>query len=138
MNLKSSAPQNKPLKYIGLLANLTGSILVSPTISTIFQNDNNYNDLACKLLKLLGYLNCLVRRWTDFTPTIICKLGQNYPFYRLKSSEIVCNSLSIFWKIILTQNRTNKFKGINSLFLLVLVCDNAYCLMINKQFRLGD
>ena len=138
MNLKSSVLKNKSIYFNGLLACCTSSILVSPTISTIFQNDNNYNDLACKLLKLLGYLNCLVRRWTDFTPTIICKLGQNYPFYRLKSSEIVCKSLSIFWKIIPTQNRANKSRGINSLFLLVLVCDNAYCLMINKQFRLGD
>ena len=138
MNLKSSVLKNKSIYFNGLLACCTSSILVSPTISTIFQNDNSYNDLACKTLKLLGYFNCLVRRWTDFTPTIICKLGQKYPFYRLKSSEIVCNSLSIFWKIIPTQNRANKSRGINSLFLLVLVCNNAYCLIINKQFRLGD
>ena len=138
MNLKSSVLKNKSIYFNGLLACCTSSILVSPTISTIFQNANNYNDLACKPLKLLGYLNCLVRRWTDFTPTIICKLGQKYPFYRLKSSEIVCKSLSIFWKIIPTRNRANKSRGINSLFLLVLVCNNAYCLIINKQFRLGD
>ena len=99
---------------------VTSSILVSPTISTNSQNDNNYNDLDCKLLKLLDYFNCLVRRWSDFAPTIICKLGQNYPFYRLKSSEIVYKSLLTFWKIIPTQNRANKFRGINSLFLLVL------------------
>ena len=134
MNLNSSVPQNKPIYFNGLLANLTGSILVSPTISTIFQNANNYNDLACKPLKLLGYLNCLVRRWTDFTPTIICKLGQKYPFYRLKSSKIVCKSLSIFWKIIPTRNRANKSRGINSLFLLVLVCNNAYYMIIISNF----
>ena len=33
MNLKSSAPQNKTIYFNGLLANLTGSILVNPTIS---------------------------------------------------------------------------------------------------------
>ena len=134
MNLKSSVLKNKSIYFNGLLACCTSSILVSPTISPIFQNANNYNDLACKPLKLLGYLNCLVRRWTDFTPTIICKLGQKYPFYRLKSSEIVCKSLSIFWKIIPTRNRANKSRGINSLFLLVLVCNNAYNMIIISNF----
>ena len=103
---------------------VTSSILVSPTISTIFQNDNNYNDLACKTLKLLGYLNCLVRRWTDFTPTIIYKLCQKYPFYRLKSSEIVCKSLSIFWKIIPTQNRVQRVRPKNSLEKIIFKFNN--------------
>ena len=41
---------------------VTSSILVSPTIPSNLQNDNNYDDLACKLLMLLGYFNCLVRK----------------------------------------------------------------------------
>ena len=49
MNLKSSTPQNKPIYFNGLLANLTGSILVSPTISSNISNKLNFR---CRCFKI--------------------------------------------------------------------------------------
>ena len=49
MNLKSSTPQNKPIYFNGLLANLTGSNLVSPTISSNISNKLNFR---CRCFKI--------------------------------------------------------------------------------------
>ena len=66
---------------------VTGSIPVSPTISTKIKFVRNNKDLACKPLKLLSYLNCLVRRWSEYTLITICKIRSKTPLKSIKVSS---------------------------------------------------
>ena len=142
MSLQKSVPKNKAIYFNNLQSHTTGSIPVSPTISTKIKYVRNNKDLACKPLKLLGYFNCLVRRWSEYTLITICKIRSKIGVF---SPKIVCKSLLDFF-----QQSQNKFSVTgydlecdrlsfkNSLFLLVIVCDNAYIILINKRNWLGD
>ena len=50
---------------------VTGSIPVSPTISSKIKYIRINKDLACKPLKLLCYLKPSIRFWSDFAPKLI-------------------------------------------------------------------
>ena len=60
-----SCTKNKLNDFNGLQSHTTGSIPVSPTISTKIKYIRNNKDLSCKLLKLLGYFYypCLKRTY---------------------------------------------------------------------------
>lgn len=60
-----SCTKNKLNDFNGLQSHTTGSIPVSPTISTKIKYIRNNKDLACKLLKLLSYFYypCLKRTY---------------------------------------------------------------------------
>ena len=75
---------------------VTGSIPVSPTISTKIKYVRNNKDLACKPLKLLGYFNCLVRRWSEYTLITICKIRSKTP---PKSIKVSCKCLVKFSRV---------------------------------------
>ena len=142
MSLQKSVPKNKAIYFNNLQSHTTGSIPVSPTISTKIKYVRNNKDLACKPLKLLGYFNCLVRRWSEYTLITICKIRSKIGVF---SPKIVCKSLLDFF-----QQSQNKFSVTgydlecdrlsfkNSLFLLALLCEYAYNILINKRNWLGD
>ena len=75
---------------------VTGSIPVSPTIFTKIKYVRNNKDLACKPLKLLGYFNCLVRRWSEYTLITICKIRSKTP---PKSITVSCKCLVKFSRV---------------------------------------
>ena len=137
MNLFKSVPKNKTIYFNGLQSHTTGSIPVSPTISTKIKYVRNNKDLACKLLKLLSYLKPSIRFWSDFAPKIIREIRSKIGVF---SPKIVCKSLLDFF-----QQSQNKFSVTgydlecdrlsfkNSLFLLVLVCENAYNIIIISE-----
>jgi hypothetical protein len=85
-----SCAKNKLNDFNGLQSHTTGSIPVSPTISTKIKYVRNNKDLACKPLKLLGYFNCLVRRWSEYTLITICKIRSKTP---PKSIKVSCKCL---------------------------------------------
>ena len=53
MSLQKSVPKNKSIYFNNLQSHTTGSIPVSPTISTKIKYVRNNKDLACKPLKTL-------------------------------------------------------------------------------------
>ena len=87
MSLQKSVPKNKLNDFNGLQSHTTGSIPVSPTISTKIKYVRNNKDLACKPLKLLSYFNCLVRRWSEYTLITICKIRSKTPPKSIKVSS---------------------------------------------------
>ena len=135
MSLQKSVPKNKLNDFNGLQSHTTGSIPVSPTISTKIKYVRNNKDLACKPLKLLGYFNCLVRRWSEYTLITLCKIRSKLGIF---TPQIVCKSLLDIFQSLPKHDRVHRVRPKNSLFLLVIVCDNAYIILINKRNWLGD
>ena len=137
MNLFKSVPKNKSSVFNGLQAKLTGS---NPVALTTFPNLNSgskYNDLANNSLKTLSNLKPSIRFWSDFTPKVIREIRSKIGVF---SPKIVCKSLLDFF-----QQSQNKFSVTgydlecdrlsfkNSLFLLALVCENAYIIIIISE-----
>ena len=135
MSLQKSVPKNKAIYFNNLQSHTTGSIPVSPTIFTKIKYIRNNKDLACKSLKLLGYFNCLVRRWSEYTLIILCKIRSKLGIF---TPQIVCKSLLDIFQLLPKHDRVHRVRPKNSLFLLVIVCDNAYIILINKRNWLGD
>ena len=96
MSLQKSVPKNKTIYFNNLQSHTTGSIPVSPTISTKIKYVRNNKDLACKPLNLLGYLNGLVRRWSEYTLITICKNRSKTP---PKSIKVSCKCLVDFSEV---------------------------------------
>ena len=78
---------NTPDYFNGLQGHTTGSIPVSPTISTKIKYIRNNKDLACKPLKLLSYLKPSIRFWSDFTPKLFRKIRSKTPPKSIKVSS---------------------------------------------------
>jgi len=137
MNLFKSVPKNKSSVFNGLQAKLTGSNPVALTTFLYLDCGSKYNDLANNSLKTLSNLKPSIRFWSDFTPKIIREIRSKLDVFRPK---IVCKSLLDFF-----QQSQNKFSVTgydlecdrssfkNSLFLLVLVCENAYNIIIISE-----
>lgn len=129
-----SSRKNKLNDFNGLQSQTTGSIPVSPTISTKVKYIRNYKDLACKLLKLLSYLKPSIRFWSDFAPKLIREIRSKTPPKSIKVSS----------KCLVKFTRANRDRPKGSqeisigltglcLFLLVLVCENAYIIIIISE-----
>jgi len=134
-----SCTKNKLNDFNGLQSHTTGSIPVSPTISTKIKYARNNKDLACKPLKLLVYFNCLVRRWSEYTLITICKIRSKTP---PKSIKVSCKCLVKISRVHRDRARGSQemsigFTGL-CLFLLALLCEYAYNVLINKRNWLGD
>ena len=82
-----SCTKNKFNDFNGLQSHTTGSIPVSPTISTKIKYVRNNKDLACKLLKLLSYLKPSIRFWSDFAPKMIREIRSKTPPKSIKVSS---------------------------------------------------
>ena len=82
-----SCTKNKLHDFNGLQSHTTGSIPVSPTISTKIKYVRNNKDLACKLLKLLSYLKPSIRFWSDFVPKLFRKIRSKTPPKSIKVSS---------------------------------------------------
>ena len=80
---------------------VTGSIPVSPTISTKIKYVRNNKDLACKLLKLLSYFFYQSPKRTYLIPNTFLKNRSKIDVF---SPKIVCKSLLDFF-----QQSQNKF-----------------------------
>ena len=102
-------------------------------------NLNKTNDLGNKPLNLLVYLTCLIRIESEYSKNTI---RINWSKTPSKSIKVSCKCLVIF---------LTKFPNIKNnplitvwlesdffIFLLVLLCDNAYIILINKRNWLGD
>ena len=142
MNLFKSVPKNKSSVFNGLQAKMTGSNPVALTTFPHSDSGSKYNDLANNSLKTLPNLK---------HPYLICTYLVLNSYLKIRSKigvfspKIVCKSLLDFF-----QQSQNKFSVTgydlecdrlsfkNSLFLLVIVCDNAYIILINKRNWLGD
>ena len=100
---------------------------------------NKINDLANKTLNLLVYLNCPIRKESEYNSYTIRTKWSKTPS---KSIKVSCKCLVIF----LTKSPNTKnnpliavcLKSDFFIFLLVLVCDYAYIILINKRNWLGD
>ena len=92
---------------------VTGSIPVSPTISTKIKYVRNNKDLACKPLNLFIYFNCLVRRWSEYTLIIICKIRSKIGVF---APQIVYKSLLGIFQPIPKLDRVHRVRPKNSLF----------------------
>ena len=66
---------------------VTGSIPVSPTISTKIKYIRNNKDLACKLLKLLGYFYYPFLKRTYFVLNLYLKIRSKTPPKSIKVSS---------------------------------------------------
>ena len=142
MNLLKSVPKNKSSVFNGLQAKMTGSNPVALTTFPHLDSGNNYNDLANNSLKTLSNLKHQSLKRTYSIPNTFLKNRSKIGVF---SPKIVCKSLLDFF-----QQSQNKFSVTgydlecdrlsfkNSLFLLVIVCDNAYIILINKRNWLGD
>ena len=137
MNLFKSVPKNKSSVFNGLQAKLTGSNPVALTTFLHFDCGSKYNDLANNSLKTLSNLE---------HPYLICTYLVLNSYLKIRSKigvfspKIVCKSLLDFF-----QQFQNKFSVTgynlecdrssfkNSLFLLVLVCENAYNIIIISE-----
>ena len=137
MNLFKSVPKNKSSVFNGLQAKLTGSNPVALTTFLHLDCGSKYNDLANNSLKTLSNLKPSIRFWSDFTPKLIREIRSKLGVF---SPKIVCKSLLDFF-----QQSQNKFSVTgydlecdrlsfkNSLFLLALVCENAYNIIIISE-----
>ena len=130
MSLQKSVPKNKTIYFNGLQSQTTGSIPVSPTIYTKIKYVRNNKDLACKLLKLLSYLKPSIRFCSDFAPKLIREIRSKIDVFTLK---IVCKSLLDIFQPPPKHDRVHRVRPKNSLFLLVLVCENAYNIIIISE-----
>jgi len=134
-----SSTKNKLNDFNGLQGQTTGSIPVSPTISTKIKYVRNNKDLACKLLKLLGYFNYPFLKRTYFVLNLYLKIRSKTP---PKSIKVSSKCLVKF-----TRADRDRAKGSQEisigltgmcLFLLALVCEIAYNILTNKRNWLGD
>ena len=129
-----SCTKNKLNDFNGLQSHTTGSIPVSPTISTKIKYVRNNKDLACKLLKLLSYLKPSIRFWSDFTPKIIREIRSKTP---PKSIKVSCKCLVKISRVHRDKARGSQEISIGltglCLFLLALVCENAYNIIIISE-----
>ena len=137
-----SCGKNKLCVFNGLQAKMTGSYPVALTTLSHLDSGNKYNDLANNSLKTLANLKHQSLKRTYLIPITFLKNKSNIGVF---SPKIVCKSLLDFF-----QQSQNKFSVTgydlecdrlsfkNSLFLLVIVCDNAYIILINKRNWLGD
>ena len=100
---------------------------------------NKINDLAYKTLNLLVYLNCPIRKESEYNSyTIRTKWSKTPP----NSIKVSCKCLVIF----LTESPNTKnnpliavcLKSDFFIFLTCNVCECAYIILINKHNRLGD
>ena len=135
MSLQKSAPKNKLNDFNGLQCHTTGSIPVSPTISTKIKYVRNNNGLACKPLKLLGYFYYQSLKRTYLIPNTYLKNSQKIGVF---TPQIVCKSLLDIFQPLPKHNRVHRVRPKNSLFLLALLCEYAYNVLINKRNWLGD
>ena len=108
-----SSSKNKINDFNGLQSQMTGSIPVSPTISTKIKYVRNNKGLACKPLNLFIYFNCLVRRWSEYTLIIICKIRSKIGVF---APQIVCKSLLGIFQPIPKLDRVHRVRPKNSLF----------------------
>jgi hypothetical protein len=134
-----SSRKNKLNDFNGLQSHTTGSIPVSPTISTKIKYVRNNKDLACKLLKLLSYLKPSIRFWSDFTPKLFRKIRSKTP---PKSIKVSSKCLVKFTRADRDRPEGSQEISIGltglCLFLLALLCVFAYNVLINKRKWLGD
>jgi len=142
MNLLKSVPKNKSSVFNGLQAKMTGSNPVALTIFPHLDSGSKYNDLANNSLKTLPNLKHQSLKCTYLIPNTFLKNRSKIGVF---SPKIVCKSLLDFF-----QQSQNKFSVTgydfecdrlsfkNSLFLLVIVCEYAYNILINKRNWLGD
>ena len=134
-----SCTKNKLNDFNGLQSHTTGSIPVSPTISTKIKYIRNNKDLACKLLKLLSYFYypCLKR-----TYLILNTFLKNRSKLPPKSIKVSCKCLVKISRVHRDRARGSQEISIGltglCLFLLVLLCVFAYNVLINKRNWLGD
>jgi len=142
MNLLKSVPKNKLIVFNGLQAKMTGSNPVALTTFPHLDSGSKYNDLANNSLKTLPNLKHQSLKRTYSIPNTFLKNRSKIGVF---SPKIVCKSLLDFF-----QQSQNKFSVTgydlecdrlsfkNSLFLLVIVCEYAYNILINKRNWLGD
>jgi len=135
MSLQKSVPKNKTIYFNNLQSHTTGSIPVSPTISTKIKYVRNNKDLACKPLKLLGYFYYQSLKRTYSIPNTFLKNSQKIGIF---TPQIVCKSLLDIFQPLPKHDRVHRVRPKNSLFLLVIVCEYAYIILINKRNWLGD
>ena len=135
MSLQKSVPKNKLNDFNGLHGYTTGSIPVSPTISTKIKYVRNNKDLSCKSLKLLGYFYYQSLKRTYLIPNTYLKNSQKIGVF---SPQIVCKSLLDIFQPLPKHDRVHRVRPKNSLFLLALLCEYAYNVLINKRNWLGD
>ena len=134
-----SCTKNKLNDFNGLQSHTTGSIPVSPTISTKIKYIRNNKDLACKLLKLLSYFYypCLKR-----TYLILNTFLKNRSKLPPKSIKVSCKCLVKISRVHRDRARGSQEISIGltglCLFLLALLCVFAYNVLINKRNWLGD
>ena len=86
MFLKFSAGSSAKEHFVDI-EGVTGSIPVSPTISTKVKYVRNNKNLAYKSLKLLGYLKLSIRFWSDFAPKLFQKIRSKTPPKTIKVSS---------------------------------------------------
>jgi len=82
-----SSTKNKLNDFNGLQSQTTGSIPVSPTISTKIKYVRNNKDLSCKLLKLLGYFYYPFLKRTYFVLNLYLKIRSKTPPKSIKVSS---------------------------------------------------
>ena len=82
-----SSRKNKLNDFNGLQSQTTGSIPVSPTISTKIKYVRNNKDLSCKLLKLLGYFYYPFLKRTYFVLNLYLKIRSKTPPKSIKVSS---------------------------------------------------
>ena len=129
-----SCTKNKLNDFNGLQSHTTGSIPVSPTISTKIKYIRNNKDLACKLLKLLSYFYypCLKR-----TYLILNTFLKNRSKLPPKSIKVSCKCLVKISRVHRDRARGSQEISIGltglCLFLLALVCENAYNIIIISE-----
>ena len=135
MSLQKSVHKNKAIYFNNLQSHTTGSIPVSPTISTKIKYVRNNNGLACKPLKLLGYFYYQSLKRTYLIPNTYLKNSQKIGVF---TPQIVCKSLLDIFQPLPKHDRVHRVRPKNSLFLLALLCEYAYNVLINKRNWLGD
>ena len=124
MSLQKSVPKNKTIYFNNLQSHTTGSIPVSPTISTKIKYIRNNKDLACKPLKLLGYFYYPCLKCTYLILNTYLKISQKIGVF---TPQIVCKSLLDFFQLLLKHNKANRFFTISIILLEFLkVYDNDY------------
>ena len=117
MSLQKSVPKNKAIYFNNLQSHTTGSIPVSPTISTKIKYVRNNKDLACKPLKLLGYFYYQSLKRTYLIPNTYLKNSQKIGVF---TPQIVCKSLLDIFQPLPKHDRVHRVRPKNSLFLLVI------------------
>ena len=134
-----SSRKNKLNDFNGLQSQTTGSIPVSPTISTKIKYIRNNKDLACKPLKLLSYFYYPFLKRTYFVLNLYLKIRSKTP---PKSIKVSSKCLVDFTRVDRDRAKGSQEISIGltglCLFLLALVCEIAYNILINKRNWLGD